>query len=92
MSEFVQGKTKGGGAWTPKFVEDLNQKACIGCGRCFKVCPQGVLNMIGITEDGDIVDAQDDDAEKNGLMYQPPPEQDGIRSIMPHGRGFRISR
>jgi RES domain-containing protein len=27
-----------------------------------------------------------------GLMYQPPPEQDGIRSIMPHGRGFRISR
>jgi hypothetical protein len=28
----------------------------------------------------------------SGLMYQPPPEQDGIRSIMPHGRGFRISR
>ena len=27
-----------------------------------------------------------------GLMYQPPPEQDGIRSIMPPGRGFRISR
>jgi len=30
--------------------------------------------------------------EITGLMYQPPPEQDGIRSIMPHGRGFRISR
>jgi hypothetical protein len=29
---------------------------------------------------------------KTGLMYQPPPKQDGIRSIMPPGRGFRISR
>jgi thiosulfate/3-mercaptopyruvate sulfurtransferase len=28
----------------------------------------------------------------HGLMYQPPPEQDGMRSLMPHGRGFRISR
>src|SRR3954452_2629313 len=26
-----------------------------------------------------------------GLMYQPPPEQDGIRSIVPYRRGFRIS-
>ena len=60
MSRVDQG-WRGG---TPEFVEDLNQKACIGCGRCYKVCPQGVLNMIGITEDGDIVDAQDDDAEK----------------------------
>src|SRR3954454_22306035 len=30
--------------------------------------------------------------DDNGLMYQPPPEPDGIRSIMPHGRGVRISR
>src|SRR4051812_5765249 len=28
---------------------------------------------------------------KCGLMYQPPPEQDGIRSIVPYRRGFRIS-
>ena len=64
MSDFIQGTTKGGQSWTPKFVDSLNQKACIGCGRCYKVCGHGVLNMIGITEDGDIVDAQDDDAEK----------------------------
>jgi hypothetical protein len=30
-------------------------------------------------------------SEIHGLMYQPPPGQDEIRSIMPHGRGFRIS-
>jgi hypothetical protein len=27
-----------------------------------------------------------------GLMYQPPPARDGIRSSMLHSRGFRISR
>ena len=64
MSEVLQGITKGGQAWTPKFVQTLDQKSCIGCGRCYKVCSRGVLEMIGITEDGDIVDAQDDEAEK----------------------------
>lgn len=64
MSAFVTGTTRGGAAWTPKFVQVIDQKACIGCGRCFKVCGRGVLELIGLTEDGDIVDAFDDEAEK----------------------------
>jgi len=64
MSAFIQGPTAGGGSWTPKFVQAIDPKACIGCGRCFKVCAHDVLGMIGITEDGDIVDAFDDEAEK----------------------------
>jgi len=64
MSEFLTGITRGGQTWTPKFVQSIDQKACIGCGRCYKVCSRGVLEMIGITEDGDIVDALDDEAEK----------------------------
>ena len=64
MSDVLQGITRGGAAWTPKFVQTIDQKACIGCGRCYKVCSRGVLEMIGISEDGDIVDAQDDEAEK----------------------------
>ncbi len=56
--------TKGGKTWTPKFVSELNQEDCLGCGRCFKACGQDVLNLVGVTEDGDIVDAFDDEAEK----------------------------
>lgn len=34
MSEIITGLTRGGAAWTPAFVVELNQKTCIGCGRC----------------------------------------------------------
>lgn len=58
-----QGLTKGGANWTPQFVISLNQDECLGCGRCFKVCSRGVLTLVGKTEDGEIVDAFDDEAE-----------------------------
>lgn len=70
MSEMITGTTRGGAAWTPKFVTGIDKDACIGCGRCFKVCGRGVLNMIGITEDGDIVDAFDDEAEKKIMTVE----------------------
>ena len=40
-----------GEIWTPKFVQSINENTCIGCGRCFKVCPRGVLEMVGVNED-----------------------------------------
>jgi Nif-specific ferredoxin III len=46
------------------FIEAIDAKACIGCGRCFKVCGQDVLKTMGVTEDGDMVEADDDDAER----------------------------
>lgn len=73
MSDFVTGQTRGGGSWTPKFVESIDRKQCIGCGRCYKVCGRDVLELIGITEDGDIVDAFDDEAEKKLMSVK---EQD----------------
>jgi formate hydrogenlyase subunit 6/NADH:ubiquinone oxidoreductase subunit I len=39
----ITGTTRGGIEWTPAFVTDLNQGNCIGCGRCFKVCPKKCL-------------------------------------------------
>ncbi|SFN43469.1 ferredoxin III, nif-specific [Formivibrio citricus] len=42
----LTGKTRGGADWTPEFVTAINQKTCIGCGRCYKVCPRDVLNLI----------------------------------------------
>lgn len=56
--------TKGGKNWTPRFIESIKQEECIGCGRCFKACGRDVLFMIGMDEDGEIVDAFDDEAER----------------------------
>ena len=63
----ITGRTRGGDEWTPQFVSFLDPKKCIGCGRCFKVCPRGVLALVGVTEDGERVcvdlDDEDDDEE-----------------------------
>lgn len=55
-----------GESWTPTYVESLNQETCIGCGRCYKVCPRGVLELIGLDEEGQPIalDPDDDDDEE----------------------------
>ncbi len=55
---------RGGKAWTPQFVQELNQEDCLGCGRCYKACGHSVLGLVGISEEGEIVDAFDDEAER----------------------------
>ena len=52
--------TRGGSLYTPTFVTDLNQKTCIGCGRCYKVCPRDVFELVERDED-EIDDDMDDD-------------------------------
>ena len=55
-----------GASWVPTFVQSIDETKCIGCGRCFRVCPRGVLAMIGLDEDGKRVSIDpddDDDAE-----------------------------
>ena len=59
----ITGLTRGGVEWTPAFVTDLNQTNCIGCGRCFKVCPRDVFELVdreGLDLEGD-EDWDDDD-------------------------------
>ncbi|HQR54103.1 MAG TPA: ferredoxin III, nif-specific [Burkholderiales bacterium] len=54
-----------GEVWTPQFVTELNQDTCIGCGRCFRVCARDVLQLVGLTDEGERValDSDDDDDE-----------------------------
>ena len=52
--------TRGGAAYTPTFITDLNQKTCIGCGRCYKVCPRDVFELVERDED-EIDEDMDDD-------------------------------
>ncbi|WP_256360519.1 ferredoxin III, nif-specific [Methylomonas koyamae] len=42
-------------------MTDINQRACIGCGRCFKVCPRDVFDLV--EKDEALADAADDDYE-----------------------------
>jgi Nif-specific ferredoxin III len=61
---FVTFTTRDGTAWMPKYLLSINQELCIGCGRCFKVCTQAVLKLMGITEDGEFCDPFDDENDE----------------------------
>ena len=57
--ETISGLTRGGKSYTTTFVTDLNQETCIGCGRCYKVCPRDVFSLI--EREFDDEDEGDDD-------------------------------
>lgn len=68
----ITGIDRSGKSWTPEFVTALNRDECIGCGRCIKGCGRDVLEMIGLDEDGDEVDAFDDEVEKRVMTIKAP--------------------
>lgn len=66
MTSFVTITLPDGRSWMPKFVGNINQEKCIGCGRCFRVCGREVLQLVGIGEDGEVIAlelGEDDDDE-----------------------------
>lgn len=60
----IIGRTRGGAEWIPQFVVALDAKKCIGCGRCYKVCPRDVFELTErsgeIDEDDDFYDDDDE--------------------------------
>ncbi len=58
----ITGITRGGEPYTPMFVTDLNQANCIGCGRCYKVCPRSVFELIERGEDDENYDEDEDNS------------------------------
>ncbi|MGB0127666.1 MAG: ferredoxin III, nif-specific [Rhodocyclaceae bacterium] len=63
--ESITGRTRGGTEWTPNFLVELDQKKCIGCGRCFKVCPRTVFELI---ERSDEMENEDEDWDDDNTM------------------------
>ncbi|MBF0470885.1 MAG: ferredoxin III, nif-specific [Gammaproteobacteria bacterium] len=57
----VTGVTRGGETYTPEFVMEINQQNCIGCGRCYKVCPRDVFDLVEREEVDGLEMAEDDD-------------------------------
>jgi len=58
MTTTITGITRGGREWIPSFVTMLDQSKCIGCGRCFKVCPRNVFELV--EREADLDDDDDD--------------------------------
>lgn len=61
----IVGLTRGGTEWTPEFVTALDATKCIGCGRCYKVCPRDVFEL---TERTEMVDDDDDFYDEDDEM------------------------
>ncbi|MHC8286910.1 ferredoxin III, nif-specific [Pseudomonas sp. XS1P51] len=57
MTGTITGLTRGGAEWTPQFITALDAQKCIGCGRCYKVCPRDVFTLV---DRGSVVEADDD--------------------------------
>lgn len=60
---YATGLTFGGKSWTPQFLQKINWETCLGCGRCFKACGRGVMALIALNDEGEVVDEDDDDDE-----------------------------
>jgi Nif-specific ferredoxin III len=56
----ITGLTRGGEEYIPAFVMEIDHSSCIGCGRCFKVCPREVFDLID-REEIEGLEAADDD-------------------------------
>ena len=70
MSQTITGLTAGGALWTPVFVQSIAQDRCIGCGRCFKVCPREVFDLVDRADilAADEIDDYDDLDEDNAQV------------------------
>lgn len=56
--------TRDGRGWVPEYLISINDKVCIGCGRCFKVCGRNVMTLKGVNDDGEFVALEDDEDEE----------------------------
>lgn len=63
----ITGVTRGGAEWTPQFINVLNQQNCIGCGRCFKVCPRSVFELVDREDLDEELEADDYDDDDDGF-------------------------
>jgi Nif-specific ferredoxin III len=64
----LTGLTLGGKVWTPKFVQEIAQDRCLGCGRCFKACGRDVLQLKAMNDEGEFVEDEEDEEIERKVM------------------------
>jgi Nif-specific ferredoxin III len=55
---------KNGSAYAPRYIAGINHEKCIGCGRCFKVCGEGVFTLVDRAD----LKMENDDYSDEGAM------------------------
>ena len=53
-----QATTRSGAPWEQEFLTAIDQDECMGCGRCYNVCPRDVFDLIEKEADEDDYDDQ----------------------------------
>ena len=56
--------TRDGRDWQPEYLLQIDGGTCIGCGRCYKVCGREVMTLKGLTDEGKIVELDDEDDDE----------------------------
>lgn len=64
----VTGLTFGGSTWIPKFLQEIDWSRCLGCGRCFKVCGRGVMQLKAMNEEGEFVEDEHEEESERKVM------------------------
>ena len=64
----MEARTRDGRSWQPDYLQAIDPETCIGCGRCFKVCGRGVMTLMGLDADKQLVDLDDDDEVERKVM------------------------
>ncbi len=78
--------TRDGRDWQPAYLLAIDEKKCIGCGRCFKVCGREVMTLKGLNEDGELValdDDEDDEIEKKIMVMNDDGRLHRLRRLRP---------
>lgn len=62
--------TRDGTPYMPAYLTAINDKTCIGCGRCYKVCSRDVMHLYGVDDGGQILGkvTEDDDDDFDGEL------------------------
>lgn len=61
--------TRDGTPWEPNYLIAIEGERCIGCGRCFKVCPRDVFELI----DRDDLDLDEMELDDSGDDFDEAP-------------------